>query len=341
MVNRAMSGRPRAIATAAVLGSAALLAACSSGSSTSSPTGPLTTEVPPPNSVATSVVTLPPTVPPAGGAATPAPAAPAGSAAPPPAVATSVGTNADPSSFDTSAFGDNPARGSNQWFPLTPGYQSVREGGVNKGSRRLPHRRVYTVTNMSKVIDGVKTVMVLDQDFDGGELAEQAIDYLAEDTQGNVWYLGSYTEAYEGGQFVQANDAWLAGVNGGKAGVLMMTDPTTDTPKYAQATVPGEGTAKAQVTKTGQSICVPFNCYKGVLVIEEDGSELTYYASGVGGIKLEPESGNPQETEQLINLTQLSTEGLNELSAEAKMLDDHAHTEAKGVFGSSAAAQPL
>jgi hypothetical protein len=339
MVNRAMSMRPRAIATAAVLGSAALLAACSSGSSTSSPTsGPLTTEAPPPNSVATSVVTLPPTVPPAGGAA---PTAPAGSAAAPPSVATSVGTNADSSSFDQSAFGDSPARGSNQWFPLTPGYQSVREGGVNKGSRRLPHRRVYTVTNMSKVIDGVKTVMVLDQDFDGGELAEQAIDYLAEDTQGNVWYLGSYTEAYEGGQFVQANDAWLAGVNGGKAGILMMTDPTTDTPKYAQATVPGEGTAKAQVTKTGQSICVPFNCYKGVLVIEEDGSELTYYASGVGGIKLEPESGNPQETEQLINLTQLSTEGLNELSAEAKMLDDHAHTEAKGVFGSSAAAQPL
>jgi hypothetical protein len=338
MVNRAMSGYPRAVAAAAVLGSAVLLAACSSGSSTSSATsGPLTTEVPPPNSVATSIVTLPPTVPAA--SATPAPA---GSAATvPPTVATSVGTNADPSSFDPSAFGANPARGANQWFPLTPGYQSVREGGVNKGSRRLPHRRVYTVTNMSKVIDGVKTVLVLDQDFDGGELAEQAIDYLAEDNQGNVWYLGSYTEAYEGGQFVQANDAWLTGVNGGKAGVLMMTDPTTDTPKYAQATVPGEGTAKAEVKKTGESICVPFNCYQGVLVIEEDGSELTYYASGVGGIKLEPESGNPQETEQLINLTQLSTEGLNELSAEAKMLDDHAHTEAKGVFGSSATAQPL
>ena len=52
---------------------------------------------------------------------------------------------------------------------------------MNKGSRRLPHRRVYTVTNMSKVIDGVKTVMVLDQDFDGGEMAEQSIDYVAED----------------------------------------------------------------------------------------------------------------------------------------------------------------
>jgi hypothetical protein len=330
-----MARRPRVIASVAVVGLVVLVAGCDNGSSSSTPTSGLATTGPP-TSPATSVVTLPATVPPSG-----APATPSTSAAPGPSPATSIGTNADPKNLDPAAFGDNPARGSNQWFPLTPGYQSVREGGVNKGSRRLPHRRVYTVTNMSKVIDGVKTVLVLDQDFDGGELAEQAIDYLAEDNQGNVWYLGSYTEAYEGGQFVQANDAWLAGVNGGKAGVLMMTNPTTDTPKYAQATVPGEGTAKAQVVKTGESVCVPFNCYQGVLVIDEDGSELTYYASGVGGIKLEPKSGDPQETEQLINLTQLSTEGLNELSAEAKMLDDRAHDEKADVFGSSAPAQPL
>ena len=89
----------------------------------------------------------------------------------------------------------------------------------------------------------------------------------------------------------------------------MMTDPTTDTPKYRQATVPGEGSAEAEVVATGESVCVPFNCYENVLVIEEDGSELTYFAPGVGGIKLEPESGDPQETEQLINLTQLVDAG--------------------------------
>src|SRR5207249_610339 len=87
----------------------------------------------------------------------------------------------------------------NKWFPLTAGYQSVRQGGVNKGSRRLPHRRVFTVTDATKEVAGVKTVLILDQDFDGGELAEQAIDYVAEDNSGNVWYLGSYTESYEGG----------------------------------------------------------------------------------------------------------------------------------------------
>ena len=59
-------------------------------------------------------------------------------------------------------------------------------------------------------------------------------------------------------------------------------------------------------------MCVPFKCYEDVLVIEEGGGCRVdkYYAPGVGGIKLAPTSGDPQETEKLINLTQLSpTEG--------------------------------
>ena len=115
--------------------------------------------------------------------------------------------------FDRSNFGA-PATGANKWMPLEPGTQSVRLGHLNRGNRRLTHRRVFTVTDVSKRIDGVRTVAVLDQDIDAGQVAEQALDYLAEDKQGNVWYLGSYTEAYEGGQFVNAADAWLAGVNG-------------------------------------------------------------------------------------------------------------------------------
>src|SRR5687768_4629129 len=89
-------------------------------------------------------------------------------------------------------FGTTTATGANQWFPLKPGYQSVREGAVSRGSRRLSHRRVFTVTDVTKMINGVRTVIALDQDFDGGQIGEQALDYLAEDEQGNVWYLGSY-----------------------------------------------------------------------------------------------------------------------------------------------------
>ena len=233
----------------------------------------------------------------------------------------------------------NAAATTNKWHPLTPGYQSVRQGFVSRGHRRLPHRRVFTVTDVFKEIDGVRTVLVLDQDFDGGEIAEQAVDFLAEDASGNVWYLGSYTESYEGGQFVNASDAWLSGVNGAEKGILVPGDPKAGSPPFVQARVPGEGTDTAQVFKTGQRLCVPYKCYTDVLVIREGGSELKYYAPGVGGIQTAPnESGGEQETEELINLTQLSPQGLADMSAEALRLDEHARSEAKDVFGRSATA---
>ena len=229
----------------------------------------------------------------------------------------------------------NTATDRNRFFPLRPGYQSVRLGKVNRGSRRLAHRRVTTVTDVFKVIDGVRAVAILDQDFDGGQIAEQALDYLAVDRRGTVSYLGSYTEAYEGGQFVNANDGWLAGVKGAKAGIYMLAKPRVGAPAYTQEDRPGSEPTIAKVVRTGIRKCVPFKCYTGVLVVEEGGSENKYFAPGVGGIKTEPKGGGEQETEELINLTQLRRRGLAELSNEALKLDRHARTTVPDVFGSS------
>jgi hypothetical protein len=249
------------------------------------------------------------------------------------------GPNANPNAFDPSNFGD-PATGASKWLPLSPGTQWVRQGFVNVGSRKLPHQVVTTVTDVTKEVDGVRTVAVVDQDTNGGQIAEQSIDWVAEDKDGNVWYLGSYTESYEGGQFVNASDAWLAGVNGSKPGVLMLADPQTGTPPYTEDTVPGIEAPTAQVAKTGQSECVPFKCYKDVLVIQEGGSEYKYFAPGVGQIKTEPlSSGGKQEIENLINLTQLSSSGLAQLSAETLKLDKNAQVEAPDVFGHAPAAK--
>ncbi|MDP9231145.1 MAG: hypothetical protein M3O73_00080 [Actinomycetota bacterium] len=213
------------------------------------------------------------------------------------------------------------------------------KGFVNVGGRRLPHVRVVTVTDVTKMIDGVRAVLVLDQDFDGGQLSEQAVDYLAEDVGGNVWYVGSYTEAYEGGQFLSATDAWLAGVNGAVPGLYLPGNPMTGTPPFYQTKIPGGETTTAQVVKVGQKTCVPFKCYTGVVVIQEQGSENKYWAPGVGGILTEPLSGTAQETEELVNITQLSSKALAELSAEALKLDRNAATRAPSVFGGSAPAK--
>ena len=248
-----------------------------------------------------------------------------------------AGRNASASQYDPSNFGD-PATGANQWLPLNPGVQWTREGTVNAGNRTLTHQVVSTVTDVSKPVDGVRTVIVLDQDTNGGQIAEQSLDYEAEDKHGNVWYLGSYTESYEGGQFVNASDAWLAGINGSKPGILMQADPKPGN-SFTEDTVPGIEAPSAQVVKSGQSQCVPFRCFKDALVVQE-GSEYKYYAPGVGQILTEPQtSGGKQEVEKLVNVTQLSASGLARISAEVVKLDKHAQVTAPDVFGNAPVAK--
>jgi hypothetical protein len=241
-----------------------------------------------------------------------------------------------------SSFGPDPATDRNAWYPLTPGRQSVKLGKVNRGSRRLTHRRVTTVTDVGKEIAGVRSVVVLDQDFDGGEIAEQALDYLAVDRKGNVWQLGSYTEAYEGGRFVNAGDGWLAGLDDARAGILLPADPRPGMPPYVQAQEPGNDPDVARVDRIAASKCVPYKCYENVLVVEEGGSEDKYFAREVGEIGLSPrESGGDEEVEELVNLTRLGARGLAELSAEARRLDRHAAQTVPDVFASSKAVQRL
>ena len=246
--------------------------------------------------------------------------------------------NADYKDFNATNFGA-PFGAKNRWFPLVPGNQSLRDGSIMRGSRRLHHQKRLTVTDVVKEINGVQALVLLDQDIDAGQNGETALDYLAQDKSGNVWYLGSYTEIYEGGQFVNANDAWLAGTRRAKPGVLMLADPQENL-KYVEASIPGRETIHAKVDKVGERKCVPFRCFAKSLVILEDGSEFKYYASGVGDIGTEPNySGGEQEKEALINVIQLSKKGLAEASKEALRLDHHARTAAKNVFGKSHPAQ--
>jgi hypothetical protein len=190
---------------------------------------------------------------------------------------------------------------------------------------------------VTKEVNGVQTVLVLDQDIDAGQVGEASIDYLAQDKFGNIWYLGSYTEIYEGGEFVNANDAWLAGKKDAKPGVWMLTDPKKGM-KYVQMQSSRE-TIRSEVDEVGDRKCVPFECFNSLRILE-DGSEFKYFGPGVGHIATEPNySGGEQEIEELVNVVRLKPKGLAEFSAEAMKMDKHARQEAKSVFGNSDSAQ--
>ncbi len=307
--------RRKAIAVASAFVVVSAAAACSSGAAAPQ-TAPSAPESPAPSPVAATTST----------------ASPSASAKP---SSSPVTKNANYKKFDPKNFVD-PLGGENRWYPLVPGTQTLRTGSINRGSRKLTHKLRVTVTDVTKVVNGVTTVAVLDQDIDAGQVGEASLDYLAQDKFGNVWYMGSYTEIYEGGQFVNAVDAWLTPKQGSKPGVWMMADPQEGM-KYVEAHNSRE-TIRAEVTKVDDRKCVPFKCFKALQVLE-DGHEFKYFGPGVGHIATEPNySGGEQEKEALINVVKLTPKGLAEMSGEALRLDKHARKESK-IFAKSEAAK--
>jgi hypothetical protein len=229
----------------------------------------------------------------------------------------------------------------NRWTPLTPGMQFTFEGRANRGKGRLPHRVVFTVTDLSKVIDGVRTRVLWDQDINAGELAETELAFWAQDDDGNVWLLGEYPEEWENGKFSDAPDVWFSGVDGAKAGVMMRADPRLGTSSYRQGYAPKiEFQDRARVYQMGQRTCVPVGCYDDVLVTDEwnavepgDAHQRKFYAPGVGNVRVGAAGGKEQEELVLVKLSHLDAGALAQAREEALELERRAYRVRKDVYG--------
>ncbi len=239
-------------------------------------------------------------------------------------------------------FGD-PRAGANPWLPLVPGTQWVREGTTLIGNREVPHTVVSTVTDAVRVIDGVRTVLVFDHSLGAGQIVQQSLDYMAQDTAGAVWLLGGATEQYEAGRYVTVDEAWVSGVDGAAAGILMPPDPTADTPPWSIARPPEEPGDAAEFVRIQPQECVPFGCFDQVLVIREGkesaiDNEFKYYARGVGQIRNEPrQASRHEDVERLLNVLRLSPEALTEVTTEALRVDERAAAEMPELFGDAKA----
>ena len=237
----------------------------------------------------------------------------------------------------------DPTLSANRWFPLEPGMQWVREGTTLIGNRAVPHEVVTTVTDVIRTIDGVETVLVYDRSVGAGQVVQQSLDYFAQDKLGNVWTMGGATEQYEAGRYIAVDEAWLAGTDGAKAGILMPAGPTAKTPAWSIARPPGEDGDAAEFLRMQKRECVPYRCFDNVLVIREGkrsalDNEFKYYVDGVGQIRNEPRgSSRHEDIERLVNVTKLSPEGLAELSNEALRIDREAAKEMPELFGPSKA----
>jgi len=252
-----------------------------------------------------------------------------------------VATAADPSAgrpcprmfhFDAGKFTD-PTRIDNRWLPLTPGTQLILEGQANRGGGASTHRVVFTVTDLTKVINGVRTVVVWDRDINENQIVERELAFFAQDDEGNVWNLGEYPEEFENGQFVGAPSTWIAGLADARPGIHMRATPKLGGPRYLQGWVPSiEFLDCAKVIRKGMDICVPFGCFEDVLLTDEvspldrgGGHQRKYHAPGVGIVQVGAVGDPEGETLALIKLVQLSPESLEVARERACALDARGH----------------
>jgi hypothetical protein len=232
----------------------------------------------------------------------------------------------------------------NKWLPLVPGTQLTYEGRANRGTGILPHRIVSVVTDLTKVIDGIRAVVIWERDFNEGQMVESELAFQAQDDNGNVWNVGEYPETYEQGKLTGADDTWLTGVDRAKAGVLMRAKPLVGAPSYLLGWAPTiEFRDRAQDVKTGQRNCIGDRCYTNVLVTDEwnpldppDGHQVKYYAPGIGTIRVEPGQGDQdQETLVLVGKVRLGAKELAAARVEALKEDARAYKVSKAVYGNT------
>lgn len=240
-----------------------------------------------------------------------------------------------------------PTKIDNEWFPLPPGAQLTFEGFTSSRGEQLTHRVIFTVTDLVKEIAGIKNVVAWERDFSADQLVEAELVFFAQADDGTVWSLGQYPEEYEDGKIID-NPSWIHGIDEAVAGISMQGDPQPGSESYSQGWGPAvEYTDRGMVSKEGQQVCVPLDCYEDVLVIDEtsllepDAHQLKFFARGVGNIKVDwTGEDQTQETLELTGFSMLDAAALAEVREEALKLEASAYENSPDVYGETSPSVP-
>jgi hypothetical protein len=200
----------------------------------------------------------------------------------------------DPARFTTRI--DNP------YWPMRPGSRWTYRVTDPRGGRRLVE---VTVTDQTKTILGVVARVVHGVLTVDGRPAEASDDWYAQDTEGNIWYLGEDTRQYlDGGLAVPGKGSWQAGVDGAQPGILLPARPRPGR-AYQQERYDGRAQERARVLRLGMKAKVPYGFFDDLLItkewtpLEPGVLEHKFYAPGVGPVLAITVSGGSGREELL------------------------------------------
>jgi len=181
----------------------------------------------------------------------------------------------------------------NPYFSLLPGATAEFRAEYVAHGETVVEEFTRTVLFERRDIAGIDAVVVQDSSYEDGVLVEDTFDFYAQDTDGNVWYLGEDVTNYlydKKGNFLgtDSESAWRTGVNGALPGYAMPADLTLGF-TYYQEFAPLDAALDIGTTfATDVTLDTIFGELTGVLqVLETSEAEkkargFKYYAPGIG-----------------------------------------------------------
>jgi hypothetical protein len=186
----------------------------------------------------------------------------------------------------------------NRYLPLAPGSRWIYREKLAGG--RTQRVSVTVTKRTKKVAAGMTARVVHDFATERGALVEDTYDWYAQDSAGNVWYLGEETAEYQRGKVVSREGSWEAGVDGAQAGIVMLAHPRGGL-TYRQEYYAGHAEDHARVLSLAGHATVPFGRFAHVLVtrdfspLEPKATEHKYYEAGIGQVLSVSRTGEREE----------------------------------------------
>jgi hypothetical protein len=201
----------------------------------------------------------------------------------------------DPAEFTTQI--DNP------YWPMAPGSRWVYNETDAEGAKL---RVEVTVTpRTKKIANGIEARVVHDLVTEGGQKVEDTFDWYAQDSTGNLWYMGEDTKEYENGKVSTTAGSWEAGVDGAQPGIALPAEPKPGL-AYRQEYYAGEAEDNGEIVSIDEQAEVPAGHYVHVVMtkdttpVEPKVLEFKFYARGVGPV-LEITASGGSDRDELVS----------------------------------------
>lgn len=154
----------------------------------------------------------------------------------------------------------------NPYFPLKAGTTYQYKEKTATGGETI----TIEVLTEKRTVNGVSATVVRDRVYDNGQLIEDTFDWYAQDSEGNVWYLGESVKDYKNGVVVSTEGSWEWGVDGALPGIQMWANPAAKVgTEYRQEYYKGHAEDWGKVINVGQAVTVPFGSMTNCITIEE------------------------------------------------------------------------